>query len=71
MNLHPHWYALNGDGDIVGLGRHEDFEDASDWADVHHPGCVWVVDAEGASSWYLSLSALLHHDKELIDEPAP
>ena len=64
MSEPTHWYALNGGGDIVGLGKHLDFEDASDYADVHHPGCVWITDAEGARSWSISLRILLRDTGE-------
>lgn len=60
------WYALTSGGDIVGLGQHKDFNEACERADATHPGQrVWVVDAEGARDWYISLTILLRDTGEL------
>lgn len=66
MPKNTHWYALNAEGDIVGLGEHRGFEAASTHADMAHPGCVWVADAETARSWSISLRILLRDDEEML-----
>lgn len=53
------WYALDANGDIVGLGEHESFDAAVQWAASVGRICAWIADAETARGWLASLQALL------------
>ena len=53
------WYALTGGGDMVYVGKFEDFEDADYHAEEVHGSVVWVADETTARDWLASLKEWL------------
>ncbi len=58
------WYALNDEGEIVSLGQHASFNEASDYAETHQPCYVWIIDEDCARKWYRSLTILLKNTEQ-------
>ena len=53
------WFALIDTGEIVSLGKFENFHAASDHSDSMKHSAVWILDEETAWLWKRSLNLLL------------
>jgi hypothetical protein len=60
----PNWFALSNTGNIVALGRHEDFESADEASREHRS--IWIFREETAKEWV----GVMYPNFELLLEAA-